>query len=123
MEKSNKEIILSQQKSIHQNESGSKTFIDSLYNSNSNEKNKENMNINIYHNNITKNNVPKINNNNNNIQKQKNFYLALRTLNLENSQNNNISKTSQNLISKLSEFSEMNPDISKDYNNKKANRL
>ena len=113
----NKKIILSQQKSIHQNESGSKTFIDSLYNSNSNEKNKENMNINIYHNNITENNVLKtysINSNKN--QKQKNFFLALRTLNLENSQNNNISKTSQNLISKISEFSEMNPDKSKDYN-------
>ena len=117
MSKINKKIILSQQKSIHQNESGSKTFIDSLYNSNSNEKNKENKNINIYHNNITENNALKaFNTNSNKNQKQKNFFLALRTLNLENSQNNNISKTSQNLISKISEFSEMNPDKSKDYN-------
>ena len=117
MEKSNKKIILSQQKSTHQNESGSKTFIDSLYNSNSNEKNKENMNINTYYNNITENNITKTYyNKSNNSQKQKNFFLALRTLNLENSQNNNISKTSQNLISKISEFSEMNPDKSKDYN-------
>ena len=111
-EKSNKKIFYSQKKSIHQNESGSKTFIDSLYNSNSNEKNKENMNINTYF----EINALKSHQKNNNNQKQKNFYLALKTLNSENSQNNNITKTSQNLLSKMSEFSEMNPDNSKDYN-------
>ena len=100
-----------------QNDSDTKTYVDSLYNSNI--KDKENINFNTYQNIITEIYLPKIKqiqNETNNNKKEKNFYLALKTLNLEKNISNNTSKTSKNLISKISEFSEMNPDKSKDYN-------
>jgi hypothetical protein len=100
-----------------QNDSDTKTYVDSLYNSNI--KDKENINFNTYQNIITEIYIPKIKqiqNETNNNKKEKNFYLALKTLNLEKNISNNTSKTSKNLISKISEFSEMNPDKSKDYN-------
>ena len=100
-----------------QNDSDTKTYVDSLYNSNI--KDKENINFNTYQNIITEIYIPKIKqiqNENNNNKKEKNFYLALKTLNLEKNISNNTSKTSKNLISKISEFSEINPDKSKDYN-------
>ena len=108
-----------QQKSIHENDTGSKTYIDSLYSSNLKEK--ENFNFKNYQNIITEIYTPKINQAKTNIninKKEKNFCLALRALNDENSHyvSGNISKTSKNLLSKISEFSEMNPDMSKDYN-------
>ena len=110
-----KQSIL-QQKSIIEKDSGSKTYVDSLYNSNLNEK--ENINFNNYQNSFTEIYVPKMNGAKTKIscnKKEKNFCLALRTLNIENSYNNNSNK-SKNLLSKISEFSEMNPDMSKDYN-------
>ena len=120
MEKSNKKNSLSQKKSIQQNESGSNTYIDSLYNSSFYTKEKENININNYKNVITEIYLPKTNKTKyalaNNNQKEKNFYLALKTLNFENSQNNNKNNISKNLLSRISEFSEMNPELSKDYN-------
>ena len=120
MEKSNKKICLSQKKSNPQNESESKTYIDSLYNSSFNTSEKENINMNNYKNVITEIYLPKTNKTKyalaNNNQKEKNFYLALKTLNFENSQNNNKNNISKNLLSRISEFSEMNPELSKDYN-------
>ena len=115
-EKDKKNLYLQTLSSINKNESNSKTYIDSLYNSNS----KENININNFPNIMTEIYIPKISQ----VptiykQKEKNFYLALKTLNDENSNNKyilNTSKTSKNLISKISEFSEINPDKSKDYN-------
>jgi len=117
-EKTYKCQLILQQKSDNENNSGSKTYIDSLYNSNLekkesiNLKNYENINTEIYISKIkrTKTNI------NNHRKKEKNFCLALKTLNSENSLNNNSSKMSKNLLSKISEFSEMNPDLSKDYN-------
>ena len=120
MEKTNKKNSLSQKKSVQQNESGSNTYIDSLYNSSFYTKEKENININNYKNVITEIYLPKTNKTKyalaNNNQKEKNFYLALKTLNFENSQNNNKNNISKNLLSRISEFSEMNPELSKDYN-------
>ena len=120
MEKTNKKNSLSQKKSVQQNESGSNTYIDSLYNSSFYTKEKENINMNNYKNVITEIYLPKTNKTKyalaNNNQKEKNFYLALKTLNFENSQNNNKSNISKNLLSRISEFSEMNPELSKDYN-------
>ena len=115
-EKDKKNLYLQTLSSINKNESNSKTYIDSLYNSNS----KENININNFPNIMTEIYIPKISQ----VptiykQKEKNFYLALKTLIDENSNNKyilNTSKTSKNLISKISEFSEINPDKSKDYN-------
>ena len=117
MEKCTKKTCNPQQKSNQQNESESKTYIDSLYNSSFNSNEKENVNMNNYKNVITEIYIPKrkqlvLNNN----HKEKNFYLALRTLNFENSSNNNKSFISKNLVSRISEFSEMNPELSKDYN-------
>ena len=106
---------LPKQMSIKESDSGSKTYVDSLHNSKLREK--ENLDLNSYKN-ITEIYVPKtkqlsININN---KKEKNFYLALRTLNEEYSGTINSSKISENFLSKISEFSIMNPDISKDYN-------
>ena len=116
MEKDEKKELIPNKKTIQENDSGSKTYIDSLYQSNINEK--ENLDLNKYHNITTEIYVPKINHTkqNSNNKKEKNFYLALNTLNKENSLTINTSKTSQNLLSKISEFSIMNPDVSKDYN-------
>ena len=120
MEKSNKKICLSQKKSNPQNESESKTYIDSLYNSSFNTSEKENINMNNYKNVITEIFLPKTNKKrqllSNNNQKEKNFYLALRTLNYNNSNNYNNNSISKNFLSRISEFSEMNPELSKDYN-------
>ena len=120
MEKSNKKICLSQKKSNPQNESESKTYIDSLYNSSFNTSEKENVNMNNYKNVITEIYLPKTNKKrqllSNNNQKEKNFYLALRTLNYNNSNNYNNNSISKNFLSRISEFSEMNPELSKDYN-------
>ena len=120
MEKSNKKICLSQKKSNPQNESESKTYIDSLYNSSFNTSEKENINMNNYRNVITEIYLPKTNKKrqllSNNNQKEKNFYLALRTLNFKNSNNYNNNSISKNFLSRISEFSEMNPELSKDYN-------
>ena len=120
MEKSNKKICLSQKKSNPQNESESKTYIDSLYNSSFNTSEKENINMNNYRNVITEIYLPKTNKKrqilSNNNQKEKNFYLALRTLNYNNSNNYNNNSISKNFLSRISEFSEMNPELSKDYN-------
>ena len=120
MEKSNKKICLSQKKSNPQNESESKTYIDSLYNSSFNTSEKENVNMNNYKNVITEIFLPKTNKKrqilSNNNQKEKNFYLALRTLNYNNSNNYNNNSISKNFLSRISEFSEMNPELSKDYN-------
>ena len=120
MEKSNKKICLSQKKSNPQNESESKTYIDSLYNSSFNTSEKENINMNNYKNVITEIYLPKTNKKrqilSNNNQKEKNFYLALRTLNYNNSNNYNNNSISKNFLSRISEFSEMNPELSKDYN-------
>ena len=120
MEKSNKKICLSQKKSNPQNESESKTYIDSLYNSSFNTSEKENINMNNYKNVITEIFLPKTNKKrqllSNNNQKEKNFYLALRTLNFKNSNNYNNNSISKNFLSRISEFSEMNPELSKDYN-------
>ena len=120
MEKSNKKICLSQKKSNPQNESESKTYIDSLYNSSFNTSEKENINMNNYKNVITEIYLPKTNKKrqllSNNNQKEKNFYLALRTLNFKNSNNYNNNSISKNFLSRISEFSEMNPELSKDYN-------
>ena len=120
MEKSNKKIYLSQKKSNPQNESESKTYIDSLYNSSFNTSEKENINMNNYKNVITEIFLPKTNKKrqilSNNNQKEKNFYLALRTLNYNNSNNYNNNSISKNFLSRISEFSEMNPELSKDYN-------
>ena len=120
MEKSNKKICLSQKKSNPQNESESKTYIDSLYNSSFNTSEKENINMNNYKNVITEIYLPKTNKKrqllSNNNQKEKNFYLALRTLNYNNSNNYNNHSISKNFLSRISEFSEMNPELSKDYN-------
>ena len=120
MEKCNKKICLSQKKSNPQNESESKTYIDSLYNSSFNTSEKENINMNNYKNVITEIFLPKTNKKrqllSNNNQKEKNFYLALRTLNYNNSNNYNNNSISKNFLSRISEFSEMNPELSKDYN-------
>ena len=120
MEKSNKKICLSQKKSNPQNESESKTYIDSLYNSSFNTSEKENINMNNYRNVITEIYLPKTNKKrqllSNNNQKEKNFYLALRTLNYNNSNNYNNNSISKDFLSRISEFSEMNPELSKDYN-------
>ena len=120
MEKSNKKICLSQKKTNPQNESESKTYIDSLYNSSFNTSEKENINMNNYKNVITEIFLPKTNKKrqslSNNNQKEKNFYLALRTLNYNNSNNYNNNSISKNFLSRISEFSEMNPELSKDYN-------
>ena len=120
MEKSNKKICLSQKKLNPQNESESKTYIDSLYNSSFNTSEKENINMNNYKNVITEIYLPKTNKKrqllSNNNQKEKNFYLALRTLNYNNSNNYNNNSISKNFLSRISEFSEMNPELSKDYN-------
>ena len=120
MEKCNKKICLSQKKSNPQNESESKTYIDSLYNSSFNTSEKENINMNNYKNVITEIFLPKTNKKrqilSNNNQKEKNFYLALRTLNYKNSNNYNNNSISKNFLSRISEFSEMNPELSKDYN-------
>ena len=120
MEKSNKKICLSQKKSNPQNESESKTYIDSLYNSSFNTSEKEKININNYKNVITEIFLPKTNKKrqllSNNNQKEKNFYLALRTLNYNNSNNYNNNSISKTFLSRISEFSEMNPELSKDYN-------
>ena len=120
MEKSNKKICLSRKKSNPQNESESKTYIDSLYNSSFNTSEKENINMNNYKNVITEIFLPKTNKKrqllSNNNQKEKNFYLALRTLNYNNSNNYNNNSISKNFLSRISEFSEMNPELSKDYN-------
>ena len=120
MEKSNKKICLSQKKSNPKNESESKTYIDSLYNSSFNTSEKENINMNNYKNVITEIFLPKTNKKrqilSNNNQKEKNFYLALRTLNYNNSNNYNNNSISKNFLSRISEFSEMNPELSKDYN-------
>ena len=120
MEKINKKICLSQKKSNPQNESESKTYIDSLYNSSFNTSEKENINMNNYKNVITEIFLPKTNKKrqllSNNNQKEKNFYLALRTLNYNNSNNYNNNSISKNFLSRISEFSEMNPELSKDYN-------
>ena len=120
MEKCNKKICLSQKKSNPQNESESKTYIDSLYNSSFNTSEKENVNMNNYKNVITEIYLPKTNKKrqllSNNNQKEKNFYLALRTLNYNNSNNYNNNSISKNFLSRISEFSEMNPELSKDYN-------
>ena len=120
MEKCNKKICLSQKKSNPQNESESKTYIDSLYNSSFNTSEKENVNMNNYKNVITEIFLPKTNKKrqllSNNNQKEKNFYLALRTLNYNNSNNYNNNSISKNFLSRISEFSEMNPELSKDYN-------
>ena len=87
MEKKSQKSSLSKQKLIKENDSGSKTYIDSLFNSNL--KDKENLNFNTYQNIITEIYKPKIFNQKINInnQKAKNFYSALRTLNLEKSKN------------------------------------
>ena len=116
MEKKSQKSSLSKQKSIKENDSGSKTYIDSLFNSNL--KDKENLNFNTYQNIIIEIYKPKIFNQKINInnQKAKNFYSALRTLNLEKSKNINSSKINSNITSNISEFSEMNPDESKNYN-------
>ena len=120
MEKCNKKICLSQKKSNPQNESESKTYIDSLYNSSFNTSEKENINMNNYKNVITEIFLPKTNKKrqllSNNNQKEKNFYLALRTLNYNNSNNYNNNSISKTFLSRISEFSEMNPELSKDYN-------
>ena len=120
MEKCNKKICLSQKKSNPQNESESKTYIDSLYNSSFNTSEKENINMNNYKNVITEIYLPKTNKKrqllSNNNQKEKNFYLALRTLNYNNSNNYNNNSISKTFLSRISEFSEMNPELSKDYN-------
>ena len=115
-EKNTKNSSQSKKKSIQESDSGSKTYIDSLFNSNLKEK--ENLNFNIYQKFLTEIYNPKLNKKKTNInnQKAKNFYSALRTLNLEKSQNFNSSKKSCNLTSNISEFSEMNPDVSKNYN-------
>ena len=115
-EKNTKNSSQSKKKSIQESDSGSKTYIDSLFNSNLKEK--ENLNFNIYQKFLTEIYDRKLNKEKTNInnQKAKNFYSALRTLNLEKSQNFNSSKKSCNLTSNISEFSEMNPDVSKNYN-------
>ena len=120
MEKCTKKTCNPQQKSNQQNESESKTYIDSLYNSSFNSNEKENVNMNNYKNVITEIFLPKTNKKrqilSNNNQKEKNFYLALRTLNYNNSNNYNNNSISKNFLSRISEFSEMNPELSKDYN-------
>ena len=106
------------------NDSQSKTYIDSIYNS-KNCLNKGNKYINSSILNLMKESNKKDNNNLISNRKQKNFYNALKILNKENENTENIksalgstnsSKFSKNIISLLSEFSSTNIDKSKDYN-------
>ena len=103
------------------NDSLNKTYLDSsLYNSKlcKIKNGKENINVNIP---IGKDKKKKYISK----QKEKNFFEALKLLNLENENNNNnksilgpvnTSKGSKNLLSQISEFSEVIIDKSKDYN-------
>ena len=59
MEKDEKKELIPNKKTIQENDSGSKTYIDSLYQSNINEK--DNLDLNKYHNITTEIYVPKIN--------------------------------------------------------------
>ena len=106
------------------NDSQSKTYIDSIYNSKKCH-NKEKKYINKSILNLIKESNKKDNNNIISNPKRKNFYKALKILNKENENTENIksilgstnsSKCSKNIFSLLSEFSSTNIDKSKDYN-------
>ena len=122
--KQEKPILITNSKLNEVNDSQSKTCIDSIYNSKiyNNNKGKEKINKNILH--LIKEN----NKGNNNIilkQKEKNFYKALKIINKENEDTENIksilcsantSSHSENFLSLISEFPSTNMDRSKDYN-------
>ena len=113
--KNEKIKIITSSKKKEENDSQSQTYLDSLYNSKICNREKENIN---------KNNQLNIHKENKYIskQKQKNFYMALKTINTDNeniknlSSSLNSSKISNNLLSLISEFSEINIDKSKDFN-------
>ena len=106
-----------------ENELDSKTYLDSLYNSKISQSDKENINkIQVFAGKNIQIQNKYISNN-----KEKNFYMALKTINTDKNNHNNIqnknisvslntSKDSKNLLSRISEFSEVNVDKSKDEN-------
>ena len=124
--KSTKIITVASSTLNEENELDSKTYLDSIYNSKLSQSEKENINGNFqpqifFGKNIQKQNKSTANN------KEKNFYKALKIINSDldfkdNNQNQNISSTfniskgSKNLLSRISEFSEVNVDKSKDEN-------
>ena len=116
---------LSSLKIKEENESQSKTYLDSIYNSKFIQIDKENISNNLKLNisSSQKDQKGKILSSS---QKKKNFYKALKTINLDNGINDdnikksfislNTSKGSKNLVSRISEFPEAIIDKSKDLN-------
>ena len=109
--------LSSSSKLKEENDSQSKTYLDSLYNSKLSQTEKENINKNNFISNIITEKVNENKNKNKNKyiskQKQRNFYMALKTLNtdIETNENNknisnsfNSSNLSNNLLSLISEF-------------------
>ena len=116
--KNSKLRTFTSQKLNDENESESKTYLDSLYNSKLLQNDKENINKNIKLQIVSvkgsqreKKQLSK--------NKEKNFYMALKTLNNEKKEiidSLNSSKESENLLSRISEFSDANLNKSKDEN-------
>ena len=116
--KTSKLRTFTSQKLNDENESESKTYLDSLYNSKLCQNDKENINKNVKLETVSekesqreKKQLSK--------NKEKNFYMALKTLNNEKKElvgSLNSSKESNNLLSRISEFSDANLNKSKDEN-------
>jgi len=116
--KTSKLRTFTSQKLNEENESESKTYLDSLYNSKLCQNEKENINKNIKLDIISEKESQK-GKNQLSKNKEKNFYMALKTLNNEKKEiieSLNSSNESNNLLSRISEFSDANLNKSKDEN-------
>ena len=116
--KTSKLRTFTSQKLNDENESESKTYLDSLYNSKLCQNEKENINKNIKLDIISEKESQK-GKNQLSKNKEKNFYMALKTLNNEKKEiieSLNSSNESNNLLSRISEFSDANLNKSKDEN-------